>query len=187
LRKNEEKLLIDSNSYFRLAQNLHPLLNNPFGKDNYCINILKECDKEYNKNTGLQNKFTWVNQEEYKENRKNQIFYNDSTENAIYNNLNFIKLFAREKHLLVSEVDLKYLATALELEITLITDDSDMIEVANEFEIKVLKSLELLKLMCDSDFITKEKVKEITDYWCYLKDKPKDFKKDCKKLFDFDY
>jgi hypothetical protein len=33
----QTKILIDTNSYFRLAQNLHPLLKTPFGKAEYTI------------------------------------------------------------------------------------------------------------------------------------------------------
>jgi hypothetical protein len=61
-----------------------------------------------------------------------------------------------------------------------------MIIIANEFEIKVMKTLELLKLMIDCQFIIFDKVKEITDYWRYGKDTPKYFREDCKKLFDID-
>jgi len=149
----EKKLLIDSNSYFRLAQSLHPLLNSTFGKDYYCIYILKECDQEYNENQALQNKFSWVNQ----------------------------------NYLNVSEVDIKYLATALELDLILITDDGDMIAIAKEFEIKVIKSLELLKLMFDCSCISIDMIKEITQYWLYSKDTPKNFREDCLTLFSIKY
>jgi len=166
---------------------LHPLLNCPFGENKYCIYILKECDQEYSNSSALQNKFLWVNQVEYATNRKNVISYSAADDNAISNSIKFIKVFAKENYLNVSIVDVKYLATALELDITLITDDSDMITVAEEFQIKVMKSLELLKLMLDCGYITLDKVKEITDYWCHSKDLPKHFKRDCKNIFDFDY
>lgn len=178
------ELLIDSNSYFRLAQSLHPLLGSHFGEEKYCIYIIKECDKEYSRNSNLQNKFVWVNQEEYIQNRKNKVQIKKQDDNGIYNNIRFIKQFARDNYLNVSEVDIKYLATALELELTLITDDSDMIEVAIEFEIDVLKTLELLKLMLECSHIDIVKIKEITDYWVFNKDLPKDFKDDCKRLFN---
>lgn len=178
------KLLIDSNSYFRLAQSLHPLLGSHFGEEKYCISIIKECDKEYSKNSNLQNKFFWVNQEEYIQNRKNQVSLTKNDDNAICNNIRFIKLHARDNYLNVSDVDIKYLATAYELELTLITDDSDMIKVAIEFGIDVLKTLELLKLMLDCSHIDIEKIKEIIEFWVFNKDLPKDFHIDCKRLFN---
>lgn len=179
----ENRILIDSNSYFRLAQSLHPLLNNPFDNEKYNIFIISECEKEYLKSSSLQNKFPWVNQNEYVENRKNIIKISSSSLNGINNSLNFIKLFAREKYLLVSKVDLKYLAVALELDMILVTDDGAMIEIANDFEINVLKTLELLKLMLDCKFISIGKVKEIINLWKYNNDLPKDFFVDLKKLF----
>lgn len=182
-----KKLLIDSNSYFRLAKSLHPLLNVPFGNENYCILILRECDKEYSKNQGLQNKFSWVNQDEFIQNRKNIITYSSDTDNAICNNIRFIKAYARENFLTVSEVDIKYLATSLELDIGLITDDGDMILIAEEFNIRVLSSLQLLKLMSDCSHINIDKIKQIIEYWVYSKDTPRNFKQDCKLLFNLDY
>ena len=183
----EKKLLIDSNSYFRLAQSLHPLLNSTFGKDYYCIYILKECDQEYNENQALQNKFSWVNQNEYKNNRKKGLLDCSDLDDQIRNNIRFIKVYAQENYLNVSEVDIKYLATALELDLILITDDGDMIAIAKEFEIKVIKSLELLKLMFDCSCISIDMIKEITQYWLYSKDTPKNFREDCLTLFSIKY
>ena len=178
--------LIDSNSYFRLANSLHPLLGSVFGTNNY-IYIIKEFDSEFSKSLNLQNKFSWVNQDEYTANRKHKITYNQDVENAVSNHIKYIKLFAKENFLDVSPVDIKYLAVALELNMTLISDDYAMLMIAEDFEIKILKTLDLLKLMLDSEHLKIEKVKEITDYLIYNKDIPKDFKKDCKKLFNFDY
>lgn len=184
----EKKLLIDSNSYFRLAKSIHPLLHNTFGKEfYYTIYILKECDQEYSKSQGLQNKFRWVNQKEYSDNRKKSFLDCTLYDDAICNNIRFIKIHAAEQYLNVSEVDIKYLATALELECILVTDDNYMINIANEFEIQVMSSLELLKLMLVTNKIDINKVKEITDYWLYTKDTPKKFKQDCKRIFNIEY
>lgn len=47
---SQSRILLDSNAYFRLAQSIRPLLNAPFGKDNYCLYVLKELQDEYEKN-----------------------------------------------------------------------------------------------------------------------------------------
>ena len=49
----QTKLLIDSNSYFRLAKSLHPLLFEEFGADNYCLYVLKELEEEWSRNPRL--------------------------------------------------------------------------------------------------------------------------------------
>ncbi len=63
-------IIVDSCSYFRLAQNIRPLLKNPFGREKYCLGVIEELDKEYEKNPTLKNKFFWVSQNEYSHNRK---------------------------------------------------------------------------------------------------------------------
>jgi hypothetical protein len=187
LKNYQTKYLIDSNSYFRLAQSIHPLLNVEFGDEFHCLYILKECDQEYARSSVLQNKFNWVTQEEFVNNRKIRLTYSESIANGIENNIKFIKIFAKENYLNISDVDIKYLATALEIDIILITDDNDMILTAIEFGIRVNTTLQMLKLMLDCNHITIEKVREIADYWVYINDTPKNFKEDCKILFKIEY
>ena len=43
-------IIVDSCSYFRLAQNIRPLLKNPFGgREKHCLGVIEELDKEYEK------------------------------------------------------------------------------------------------------------------------------------------
>jgi hypothetical protein len=63
-------IIVDSCSYFRLAQSIRPLLKTPFGKEKHCLGVIKELDKEYEKNPTLKHKFFWVNQKEFSDNRK---------------------------------------------------------------------------------------------------------------------
>lgn len=70
------------------------------------------------------------------------------------------------------------------LEIMLVTDDVNMIKTADEFDIEVIKTISLLKLMVDNKKIDKEKVKEIIEYWYYLNDLPANFHKDFRKEFN---
>ena len=57
-------VILDSCSYFRLAQSIRPLLKNEFGKEKYCLGVIKELEEEYEKNPTLKHKFFWVNQNE---------------------------------------------------------------------------------------------------------------------------
>ncbi len=54
-------IIVDSCSYFRLAQNIRPLLKKPFGSKKYCLGVIEELDKEYEK-PNPKNKFFWVSQ-----------------------------------------------------------------------------------------------------------------------------
>jgi hypothetical protein len=57
-----KRILLDSNAYLRLANSFHPLLHEPFGKDQYALYLIPEFQKEFDKNPRLANKFGWVNQ-----------------------------------------------------------------------------------------------------------------------------
>jgi hypothetical protein len=76
------------------------------------------------------------------------------------------------------------LAFAYILNIPVATDDSDMITLANEFEIKIIKLLDLLKLMLDNNHIDMKKIRSIADYLIYIEDLPKNFIKDYMMLFN---
>ena len=42
----QSKILIDSNVYFRLAQSIRPLLQVEFGKEKYCLYVIKGLQEE---------------------------------------------------------------------------------------------------------------------------------------------
>lgn len=50
-------IIVDSCSYFRLAQSIRPLLKTPFGKEKHRLGVIEELDKEYEKNPTLKHKF----------------------------------------------------------------------------------------------------------------------------------
>lgn len=58
-----------------------------------------------------------------------------------------------------------------------------MLDLAGDFNIKTLKTLELLKLMLDCRHIDIAIVRQIAAYWIYAQDTPKSFAVDYKKLF----
>ena len=64
----QSKILIDTNTYIRLAQSIRPLLFMPFGESEYCLYILQELNDELS-NRRLKSKFPWVDEGEYEENR----------------------------------------------------------------------------------------------------------------------
>ena len=77
------RILLDSNAYLRLANSFHPLLNESFGKDKYTLHLIPEFQKEFDKNPRLENKFGWVNQPEYVENRRYRIRVSKSQKEQI--------------------------------------------------------------------------------------------------------
>ena len=83
-------------------------------------------------------------------------------------------------------MDIIGLAYAYVLKITVVTDDSDMLEVAKEFDLQTYKTLELMKLMVDSGFVKMKQIRSIVSYWAYQNDTPKSFRKNFKRIFSED-
>lgn len=180
---SQSKILIDSNSYFRLAKSIHPLLNEVFGEEEYCLYVLKDLEKEYDRSFRLQTKFQWVNEDEYFQNRKKRISVSNKEKKEIEKTTEYFEQYKQDNLLGVSTIDIKYLAYAYVLDVPVVTDDIDMLELAKAFNIINMSSLNLLKLMLEMHHINFEKVKETVSYWKYIKDTPKDCNKEYKKLF----
>ena len=176
-------IVVDSCSYFRLAKSIRPLLKNPFGKEKNCLGVIEELDKEYEKNPTLKRKFFWVNEREYADNRKRCFSLTPNQRSAINHAFYFIRESARESHLGVSEVDIIALSYAYVLKIPVVTDDSDMLEIAKEYHITTYKTLELLKIMLNAGLVKMKQIRSIASFWVYLNDTPKSYRRDYKKIF----
>lgn len=178
-----KKILLDTNSYLRLGNSIRPLLNNPFGEDKYSLYIHKELQLELDRNSRIQNKFFWINEEEYLEERKNVITCSRKEKAEINTAYDFIWRYQKDNGYSISREDIYCISVAYVLNVTLVSDDSDLIQVAKDFDVNVLSTLGLLKLMLDNKHIDKNKIDAIVEYWKYNKDIPVNYKKDYKKLF----
>lgn len=179
----QKKTLVDSNSYFRLAKSIHPLLFQEFGEEKYCLYVLKELDEEYGKSPRLKSKFPWVNDEEFSDNRKHYLTIGRAQKREIQDAFDYIWDYVQTENKGPSRIDTLYLAHAYVLGIILVTDDQDMIEVAKTYGIQVRSTMEVMRLMYDCGHITLAKVKEIVAYWRYVEDRPANLEKDYERLF----
>ena len=179
----QSKILIDTNAYFRLAQSIRPLLKVEFGDEEYCLYVIKELQQEFDRNPRLRNKFPWVSDPEYSENRSHRLQLSRKEQKEIDQAFDFMFDHARTAYPGVSRVDVTILAHANILGIPVVTDDGDMLALANDFEIRTFRVLDLLKLMLDCEHITMAKVREIAAYLAYTNDKPREYGRDYKKLF----
>ena len=185
----QKRIIVDSNSYFRLAQNIHPLLCHPFGKEDQTLYLHAELNDEYRRSHRLKNKFHWVAETKYVDNRGRSISITQEQKEAIEEAYDYLWEHVQEAFLDPlgkgpSPIDTRIVATALELNIPVVTDDQDMIELAREFQVKTISSLGLMKLMKEAGHIDDEKVDMVVDQWMYDNDTPyKDWKKEFKKLF----
>jgi hypothetical protein len=178
------RILLDSNSYFRLAKSIHPLLDQEFGGDTrYCLYVIPDLDDEFEKNPRLRRKFHWVNEPEYRANRARALPYSRPQRREISQAYDFILNHARTEGLAVSPVDVRALAMAYVLQVQVVTDDQEMLLLAEEFGIRTLKTLALMQLMLNCGHIDLDRVRQIATYWQYDKDTPAEFRKDYQRLF----
>ncbi|MBU2521542.1 MAG: DNA-binding protein [Proteobacteria bacterium] len=182
------RILLDSNAYLRIADSFHPLLHESFGKPNYTLYLIKEFQKEFNKNPRLKNKFGWVNQPEFTENRQHRLRTTKSQKEQI--NLTYSYLWAHNisEGIGASRVDVKALAYGDVLGVPVITDDVDMTEIGEAFGIEIWGLLDLLKVVYNSKRIDLKDINALINYLDYLKDLPYPaFKTDVKKAFEDHY
>ena len=179
----QRKILLDSNAYLRLAQTFHPLLQVEFGKEHHCLYVVRELQQEFDRSARLQTKFHWVNEPEYAANRSRAITIPRKAARQIAVAVSVIEGEARDRELGVSPVDARALATASVLGVHLVTDDGDMLALAQAFGIDAMKTLELLRLMVDCGHATMEQVISAAGYWRYARDLPKDYEQDFRRLF----
>jgi len=179
----QTKILLDTNSYLRLAQSIHPLLGISFGTENFTLYIHNKIELELNRSSRLQTSFYWIEQVEYANNRKKKLVLSKVIQNSIEDTYDYIWQYQKDAKLQLSREDIYCISTALEMNILLVTDDQNMILACKEFEVKVCSTLELLKLMLDKKHIDSEKIIEIIEYWKYENDKPANFDKELDKYF----
>ena len=160
----QTKLLLDTNTYLRLAQSIRPLLGREFGKEKHTLYIHNKIEIELNRSPRLQTKFSWIDGDEYTANRKKKLNISKEEKTNIETNFDFIWEFQKDIGYKLSQEDIYCIATALELEIPLVTDDQNMIKTCIEFEVNFLSTLQLLKLMFDNNLIDLSIVKQIVEY-----------------------
>jgi predicted nucleic acid-binding protein len=131
----------------------------------------------------LKTKFSWVNEEEYVANRKKRLSLSKKNKRDIDITIDFLRQYKIENALGISEVDILCLAHGHVLNIPVITDDADMLQVAKDFSIQTMKTLELMSLMLDCNYINLEKIRQIVAYWEYISDKPGGFRNDYIRIF----
>lgn len=179
---SQSKILVDTNAYLRLAKTIHPLLFVPFGENEYCLYIIPELNNELIHHR-LLSKFPWTSEEDYQENRKLLLKLSKKQQKAIANTFDYVWDHAKSETLGTSKVDVKYIAYAIELEIPIVTDDQDMAKLAKEFDVIVMPTLQLLKIMYDAGHTNLQTINGLVEYWRYTSDNPANLNSDYKKYF----
>ena len=185
----QTKIIVDSNSYFRLAQNIHPFLCQPFGDEGFTLYMHADLTNEIRSSSRIQNRFHWIGESRFISNRNRSISLSAKQKAEIDNTFEFMwehvkDEFLDERGKGPSRVDTRIVATAAVLGIRLVTDDQDMIELAATYGIHQITSLELMKLMLDCGHINDAKVDQVVEQWIYDKDTPyAEWQKEFKRVF----
>lgn len=153
----------------------------PFGDGEYCLYILPELNDELS-NRRLKSKFPWVDEVEHTENRKHFPTIGRKKK-SIEDSFEFIWDYVQTELPGPSKVDTWYIAYAIELGIPVVTDDKDMTELAIAFDAQVMPTLELMKIMYDSNHTDLKIIKGIVDYWRVIGDCPANLHRDLKRFF----
>ncbi len=178
----QSKILVDTNCYLRLAQSIQPLLCTPFGKQEYCLYVIPELNGEL-RSRHLRTKFSWVGQAEFLDERERFPTLSRKQKNSINDTFDFLWDFVQNEQPGPSRVDARFVAYAIELQIPVVTDDEDMIKLAQAFGAAVMRSLDLLKLMLDEGHIDIQKIQAIVAYWRHVGDTPGQLERRYRKLF----
>jgi hypothetical protein len=167
-------VLLDSNAYFRLGNSIRPLLQQPFGSSpQYSLYVLAELDNEYASSIRLRNKFEWLNELEYRNDRrvKRYVLRGKDAKDAA-TAFSFLRAYADEHEINVSPEDLKALAAGFVKGLPIVTDDGGMVQVADANGIECWSAVKLLRIMETVGRINMAKVVEILEYWQYENDLP---------------
>jgi len=178
----QSKILIDTNSYLRLAQSIHPLLCESFGSNEFCLYVIPELNREL-RAKHLRTKFPWVDQSELVEGRQRFPSLSRKQKRAIEQTVDFVWDHVETELPGPSRVDARYVAYAVELGIPLVTDDEDLIKLAETFGASVMRSLDLLKLMLDEGHVDVGKIRATVAYWRHIGDTPGQLDARYRRLF----
>lgn len=168
----QTKIIIDTNAYLRLGKSISPLLGRPFGKEKFTLQGHDYLNKELERNDRFENKFPWINDEICVKEKKKIIPKSSEAYKSISETYDHIFEYEKAEKLSLSLEDKYCLGTALELELTCVTDEYAMRNVAKEFDINVLTTIGLIKLMVENNFLEICQAKDIINYLEYKNDLP---------------
>lgn len=175
-------ILLDTNSYLRLARTIRPLLGQSFGDAPYLLSVIPQLNEELGYSR-LQHEFAWVNDDGLAAERQFFPQLSRANKRGCKQNLAFIRAYVQSDLPGPSEIDATYVAYALELNCLLVTDDQLMQQLARDFDVRLMSTLELLRLMLDAGHINRDLIDGLVNYWRYDNDLPANFSKDFKRLF----
>lgn len=160
LSKDERLFILDTNAYLRIADSFHPLISTIFGSPPCKLRVVPDLDRELKRNPRLASKFHWASSEIYAHDRGHYLRVDKEKRKEIDINLDYIRETARDLQLGTSPIDNFCLAYALVLGAVVVTDDGPMTSLAAEFDILVMSTIDLLKLIYDAGRASLQEIRD---------------------------
>lgn len=159
-------LLVDSCSYFRLARIIEPLLGVELGDPPFKLLVIPELDEEFGKSPHLQEKFPWVNEAKFRDNRIESVLEAGKSKFSIRETTRFFKDHKYNRGLGVSKVDIQILVVGYLSNTTIVSDDADVREMVSDFEMtECMSSLEVLLWLYEEEILTLRQIKAGVKVW----------------------
>ena len=163
-------VLLDTNTYLRLAKRIRPLLGVRFGQKDYVLNVLKDVEDEVRRNRTLSSRFPWFDDEAFGTERDAAQIRLTAAEKVALDNARSVL----RGHVLAdvdryttggrhppSDTDCRVLAFGQVREAIVVTDDLGMHLLAADFELPIWHGWELLAKMKAAKKVDNDLVRDI--------------------------
>jgi hypothetical protein len=163
-------VLLDTNTYLRLAKRIRPLLGVRFGQKDYVLTVLKDVEDEVRRNQTLRFKFPWFDDEDFGTERDaTQIRLSAAEKTALDNARSVLRghvltdidrYTAKGRHP-PSDTDCRVLAFGQVREAIVATDDLGMHLLAADFELPIWHGWQLLSKMKAAKKVDNDCIRDI--------------------------
>lgn len=165
-------VLLDTNTYLRLAKRIRPLLGVKFGQKDYVLTVLKDVEDEVRRSPKLRFNHPWfeepaldaerdARQVRLSEDEKRQL---DSARSVLRAHvLAEVEVYITGGRQPPSDTDCRVLAFGQIREAIVVTDDLGMHRLAGDFELPIWHGWELLAKMRSAKKVDNDLIREIYD------------------------
>lgn len=183
------RFLLDSSAYFRLAKSFHPLLGEHKGLH---LKLLPETAAEFLKEPRLRRKFSWFDDAEFIENRRDNLLRLTAAEvESIKHTWFWLRDWVRDQRNEFvqrklnppSPADCSILAHAIVAGVTVIADDGGLEHLAKETDLALMGSHRLLKALLDKGTVSVAQIQSAAKYLDYESDLPAAWRRESPALF----
>lgn len=163
-------VLLDTNTYLRLAKRIRPFLGVKFGQKDYVLTVLKDVEDEVHRSRILASKFPWFDEHEHAVERVAKRVRLTAEEKASLANfqsvlrghvLSEVDRYTTGRRQPPSDTDCRVLAFGLVRQAVVATDDLGMHLLAQDFEIPIWHGWDLLAKLRSAKVIDNDLVREI--------------------------